>query len=255
MNFIIKSPKYGEYTATVDDEDYELVSKYNWTLDKRKKGKCYGRASVKIGVNKFSYVYLHRLIMGFPENMQIDHKDNNGLNNVKSNLRLTPIIGSKNQFNMGKPSSNTSGFKGVHFIKALNKYEAYIGINSRRIFLGFYDHLLKAAFVYNEYCKLWHGEFGKLNEFTEQEISIIDEFVKDGFKPKEIRRLQGRGLRGVSRALKPPIGRPYTANVMVNKKKYNLGYFKTEVEAAKAYNEGLVKYGGDLRKLNKIPNE
>lgn len=254
MELQIISPKYGTYRACIDDEDFDMISKYNWTLDKRNKSRFYARASVKIGVNKWTYVYLHRLIMGSPEGMQIDHKDNNGLNNTKNNLRLTPIIGGKNQFNMGKPSSNTSGFKGVHLV-GIDKYEAYITINSKRVFLGFYDHLLKAAYVYNEYCILWHGEFGRPNDFTKEEKGMIDEFINSGFKSKKIRRLLVRGLRGVGKAISAPIGRHFTANIMVNKIKYNLGYFPTDIGAAKAYNDALIKYGGDLRKLNKIPNE
>jgi len=31
-------------------------------------------------------VYLHRLIMGAPEEMMVSHKDGDGLNNARSNL-------------------------------------------------------------------------------------------------------------------------------------------------------------------------
>jgi hypothetical protein len=253
MEFIIKSPKFGTHVALVDDQDYEVVKKYNWTLDKRDNGKNYARASIKSGVNNFTYIYLHRLIMGFPEGMQVDHKDNNGLNNCRQNLRTTPIVGSKNQFNMGKPKSNTSGYKGVHYLNQFGKYESSITVERKNIFLGYYDTALKAAYVYNHYSALYHGEFGCPNKFTLEEREKINRFIQDGFIIKPIRRLKQRGYRGVSKAMKPPIGRPFTTNVMVNKIKYNLGYFSTEIEAAKAYNEGLVKYGGDLRKLNKIP--
>lgn len=253
MEFVIKSPKFGQQIAIVDDDDYDKVKKYHWVLDKRDSGKMYARASIKAGVNDFKYIYLHRLIMGFPEQMQVDHKDNNGLNNLKQNLRITPVIGSKNQYNMSKPKSNTSGYKGVHYLKQFDKYESSITVEKKNVFLGYYDTALKAAYVYNHYCEVYHGDFGCPNKFTEEETLKIQEYLKSGFIIKPIRRLRQRGYRGVSKVMKPPVGRPYAAKIMVNKKIISLGYYKTDVEAARAYNEALIKYGCDLRKLNKIP--
>jgi len=34
-----------------------------------------------------------------------------------------------------------------------------------------------------------------------------------------------------------------------------LGYFETEILAATAYNDALIKLGGNIKFLNKIPNE
>jgi hypothetical protein len=71
--------------AMVDDEDWDLIKGYNWYSVKMR-NTHYVRATIpKSGGKK---VYLHRLIMGEPEDMMVDHIDGNGLNDQKSNLRI-----------------------------------------------------------------------------------------------------------------------------------------------------------------------
>ncbi len=45
----------------------------------------------------------------------------------------------------------------------------------------------------------------------------------------------------------------WTAKLTKNKKTYYLGCFKTEIEAAKAYNKGAIKHHGEFANLNIIP--
>src|SRR5690349_13857865 len=72
--------------ALIDDEDYELVSKHRWNIFVRK-NELKARTSIKIE-GTWKSVFMHRLIMGSPENMEIDHKNHNGLDNRKENLRI-----------------------------------------------------------------------------------------------------------------------------------------------------------------------
>lgn len=51
--------------------------------------------------------------------MFVDHIDKDPLNNQKFNLRVS--TNADNQKNVGKRSSNTSGFKGVSFHKHTSK--------------------------------------------------------------------------------------------------------------------------------------
>lgn len=44
----------------------------------------------------------------------------------------------------------------------------------------------------------------------------------------------------------------WTARICVNQKYIHLGQYKTEIDAAKAYNDAAIKYFGDYARLNRI---
>jgi hypothetical protein len=67
--------------AIVDDEDFELVSQHHWTAFFRE-GTYYANAS--IGGRTIT---LHQFLLGGREGLKIDHKNGNGLDNQRSNLR------------------------------------------------------------------------------------------------------------------------------------------------------------------------
>lgn len=246
---IIISPKHGKIEVRVDDEDYEKLNQYHWTVTKNKS--FYAKRE-QWANNKPTKIYMHREIMGFPDGI-VDHKDCDTLNNQKNNLRV--VNNSDSQKNRRKQINSIHGHKGVHYYKAYNKYSAQLGLDYKCIFGGYYDTVIEAALAYNQLAIKYYGEYAQLNEFTQREQEIVNVLINNGFKAKEGKKTNRRKYTGTSMAMNAPIGRPYTANVMVNKIKYNLGYFATEIDAAIAYNEGLIKYGGDLKKLNKIPNE
>ena len=93
---------------------------------------------------------------------EIDHKDGNGLNNQKSNLRL--ITHTQNCMNRDKNKNNTSGYKGVHWHKNYKKWGVQIRVNGKCKSLGYYDTKKEAAQVYNEGVKKYFGEVAKTNE-------------------------------------------------------------------------------------------
>ena len=72
---------------------------------------------------------------------QIDHKDRNGLNNRKSNLRLA--TDAEQRRNMGLSILNKSGFKGVTPIK--KKWRATIVVDNKSIYIGSYSTKEEAA--------------------------------------------------------------------------------------------------------------
>jgi hypothetical protein len=71
-----------DYSTIVDDEDYEFLKKFKWYLNK---GKITFYARAKINGKM---VRMHRLILKANSTQIIDHKDRNGLNNQKDNLRF-----------------------------------------------------------------------------------------------------------------------------------------------------------------------
>ena len=72
-----------EAIAIVDDEDFPRISEYVWYLKPAKFGTCYvWRAGDK--------VLLHRFVLRLEKSRfpSVDHKDHDGLNNRKGNLRI-----------------------------------------------------------------------------------------------------------------------------------------------------------------------
>lgn len=139
--------------AIIDIEDKAKVEKYKWSI---------------VHKNKISYVksstllYLHHLILGNPpEGMMVDHRDRNGLYNVKSNLRF--CTSQQNNMNKIKSSSNTSGYKGVIWDKRSSKWIARIRNNFKTIQIGVYNDAISAAKAYDKKAKLLFGEFARPN--------------------------------------------------------------------------------------------
>lgn len=161
MKLIIHSPKYGKHIVLYDDEDHRLISKYHLRIINKnpKHDTFYVNAALK-KKNKWTTIQMQRLIMGFP-NSKIDHKNRNGIDNRKSNLRLATNY--QNGSNRVKSYSNTSGYKGVFLFKPTGRYMVQIVVKKKRIYLGYYSNASAAAKVYNQAAIKYHGEFARLN--------------------------------------------------------------------------------------------
>lgn len=160
MELNIVSKKYGTHTVYYDDEDHELVGRYKWCLRKFRT-RNYAIANVVDYSGKRKQISMHRLLMSFPNEMEVDHVDLNGLNNTRRNLRLATHA--ENNKNKKCQSNNKTGFKGVHLYKRYNTYQAYIWIDRKRIHLGYFKTAIEAAKRYNEEAVRLHGEFANLN--------------------------------------------------------------------------------------------
>lgn len=144
--------------ALVDDEDYERVSKYNWQAE-REKSTWY---AVRSNHRKDRPARMHRYILNAPMGTEVDHKDRNGLNNVRSNLRLATVR--QNQGNSGLRITNSSGYKGVHWSKNKNRWVAQIRSGgSKKKSLGCYSTAEEAAKAYDRAAIKEFGEFAWLN--------------------------------------------------------------------------------------------
>ena len=143
--------------ALVDDEDYTILSKFKWRL-------CDNNYALNhfIANGKQKNELMHRIIMNPQENMEIDHKDGNGLNNQKNNLRI--VTKSQNCINRNKYKNSSSKYKGVYWRRDLNKWHSQIRKNKKQIYLGIYIKEIDAAKAYNKAAIELFGEYALLNE-------------------------------------------------------------------------------------------
>ena len=142
--------------AIVDDADFEWLSQWKWYAHASYR-KYYAARRDKNG----QFIYMHRLITDAPNNLQIDHKNGNGLDNSRSNLRI--CTRSQNQANKIQTNQKSSIYKGVTWYKNYSKWMAQIHVQGKRKFIGYFSTEMEAAKAYDLKAKELFGEFAKLN--------------------------------------------------------------------------------------------
>ena len=145
------------FEAVIDASDAHLVEKYNWYV--RQQRKAFYAARADCSGPKQRMVMMHRQIMGEPDGKQIDHRDGDGLNNRRCNLR--EATNSQNTCNQGLRRTNVSGFKGVY--KHKRKWRADITLDGQRRFLGLFATPEAAHAAYCKASAELHGEFGRVS--------------------------------------------------------------------------------------------
>lgn len=150
--------------ALVDDEEFEFLNEFKWQAHKHRdtNESYYAITNVKLGVNKWKSIKMHRLIMKVVDpKILVDHRDRNGLNNQKINLRTATRL--DNAANRNSKPNTTSKFLGVSWHIARNKWRANIQKNKKIKHLGYFINEIEAAKAYNNAAILTHGEFANLN--------------------------------------------------------------------------------------------
>lgn len=143
----------------VDDEDYDFLMQWKWHAMIKKEDYRYAarRKNKKV-------LIMHRVIMNATDiKIAVDHKDHDGLNNQKSNLRL--CINAQNICNRRTSiHKSSSKYLGVYLSNwAVKKWKAQITKNNQKFFLGHFDSEEDAACAYDAAAKRLHGEFANLN--------------------------------------------------------------------------------------------
>ena len=153
----------GGYEAIIDAADVDMVSAWSWFAKAEKRGDgsirtVYAARKETIGARKQRDVPMHRVICGTPSGYETDHKDGNGLNNRRANLRTATK--SQNMHNRGKSCNNKSGFKGV-YAHTEDKWRAQITLTGKKKHLGLFESAEEAAAAYAKASLEMHGDFGR----------------------------------------------------------------------------------------------
>lgn len=168
--------------ALVDADDYDLLMKVGrW---------CYSRSRYAVHyytdeLGRSKTLYMHRYLMernirgGISAGMQVDHRNNNRLDNRRSNLRLATRR--ENQAHKGQRKDSSSPFKGV--TRNTGKWEARIKYGSQRINLGRFDKPEDAAWMYDAATRLLNKDFAGPNfsdhprrAVFERVIAVLDKY-------------------------------------------------------------------------------
>lgn len=155
--------------AFVDDEYFEYLNQWKWFAVKSR-DTYYANRRIKDSDGNIKAAIMHRIIMCAKNDTQVDHRDSNGLNNQKSNLRL--CSNGQNQMNRG--GWRKSKYKGVTIKNSYYKDRHYIYIRARinvgnkQFHLGNFKTEPEAAEAYNEAALKYHGDFARLNVITKE---------------------------------------------------------------------------------------
>lgn len=130
--------KHGHFITLVDTEDLpklEFLNSIYVHKDNKVEGLYYA-----IGAFGSKQYRIHRLITNAPRGVIVDHRNNNGLDNRKFNLREADrYLNSQNR--RGLDRSNTSGVRGVYWEPERQKWRVQVEAFGKRHRIGRFDTL------------------------------------------------------------------------------------------------------------------
>jgi hypothetical protein len=154
--------------ALVDDADFGYLNQWSWQAQKcvNKCGEIWYAYRSDHSSGKKHCILMHRELIDCPI---VDHRDLDGLNNQRSNLR--PCTKSQNAANSRKQLGSVSRYKGVHWDRDNEKWRTQILVNRQKHHLGRFDDETIAGLVYDIAALAYFGEFAKTNFQIEAYLS------------------------------------------------------------------------------------
>lgn len=144
--------------AMVDDADFDAVNAHKWCAHKIGRRFYAMRAIRKPDGTKWIQ-HLHTFLL--PDAGRVDHRDGDGLNNQRYNLRPATYTQNARGFKR-KRARATSQYRGVSWHKKLRKWEACIMVN-KKVPLGYFHDETDAAHAYDAAAVFYFGEWASTN--------------------------------------------------------------------------------------------
>lgn len=147
-----------EKRVKVSNEDYDYLVQFKWYASQTNNKYYAARGINKNGKTKV--LYMHRVIMK-AEGQDIDHRDGNTLNNLRSNLRFAKHH--QNLQNQKAQKNRSSGYKGVYLDKKLKTWVVQIKDRGHMRVIGGIENESIAGFIYDLLALDRFKEFAKFN--------------------------------------------------------------------------------------------
>lgn len=146
-----------QFFAIVEDQDYESLKEFRWFVI-HDKNTHYAIRTFRVEGKRFT-LSMHRQITNAKTGDTIDHRDGNGLHQLRHNLRS--CSSKQNSWNQGICKANKSGCKGVIWSKRKNRWRAYIGVDYKRIEIGQFKNFDEAVSARKLAEKHFYGDFAR----------------------------------------------------------------------------------------------
>lgn len=142
--------------ALVNNRDFARINRHKWTAVYVGR-MWYAQTMVKIK-GCWRVVKMHQMILAAQSRL-IDHRDLNGLNNQRGNLRLATR--SQNAANSAGHRDRKSKHKGVCFEGFTGRWLAQLTVNGKSVFKARFDTEKQAARAYKSAVRCHCGKFGR----------------------------------------------------------------------------------------------
>lgn len=147
------------FEALIDDEDYNIVSKYKWYADVGT-WTVYAKTDQAPGRPR-----MHALILAPPKGLYVHHADGNGLNNLRSNISIVTRSFNARSSKIRVTKQTARNYRGV-YERGVGMFIAEVTKNYKKTYIGTYNSAEEAALAYNDVAKVLLGE-----EFIPNDVS------------------------------------------------------------------------------------
>lgn len=159
--------------AVIDVGDLPLVSQHRWFAHRDTNTGFYAKTNLRSPGGRRLTLAMHCLINNTPDGFDTDHRDGDGLNNRRANLRTATRA--ENARNRGMLAHNTSGIKGVYWHQ--KKWVARLTYNNRLIHLGRFGTREAAAEAYRRAAERYHGEWRRAPAMPAWEVAARQQLL------------------------------------------------------------------------------
>lgn len=141
--------------ALVDAKDFRSLNKWKWHAARISR-MWYARRTVRHSDGRFEFIYMHRAILGIEK--RVDHRDHNGLRNVRSNLRAASVA----ENGMNRRPTLGRRYKGIHFVRSHFRNKPWRAQIQKKT-LGYFATAKEAARAYDSAARRLFGSFALCN--------------------------------------------------------------------------------------------